>query len=78
MLADVITDAVGRSDKSVYLREVAHIQFIYQGEIHPGVFDVKISLQIAGIFHGKDDFVFVEVILTEYIETIFVEIAVES
>ena len=69
---------MGRSDKSVNLREIAHIQFIYQREIHLGIFDVQMPLQVAGVFHCKDHFVFIEVVLAEDIESVFVEVAVES
>jgi hypothetical protein len=77
-LADVITDTVSRSEQSVYFCEVAYIKPVYQGQIHPGVFYVKISLQVAGVFHGQDDFVFVKIVLAEDVQAIFVEVAIKS
>ena len=36
------------------------------------------SLEFAGVFHGQDGFFMAEVVLAEDVETIFLEVAVET
>ena len=49
MSADFITGALGRSDQPVNLGKVADVKPIYQGQVHLGVPDVKVPLQVAYI-----------------------------
>ena len=62
----------------VDLSEVADIESVDEGQIHLRVFDVKVALKVAGVFHGQDDFVFSQVILAEDVEAVFCEVAIES
>lgn len=62
----------------VDLGEVADVESVDEGQIHLRVFDVKVALKVAGVFHGQDDFFFGQVVLAEDVETVFCEVAVES
>lgn len=50
---------------AVYLREVADIETVYEGKVELRVFDVDVSLKLAGIFHGQVDLFLGKVVLAE-------------
>lgn len=62
----------------VYLGQVANVKLVDQRQVHLGVFDIQIALEVAGIFHGQDHFLFGQVILAEDIQPVFCEFPVKS
>ena len=63
---------------AVYVGEVADVETVDERQIYLGIFDIDMSLQFAGIFHSKIDFLFSEVVLAEYVKSEFLEVAVET
>ena len=63
---------------AVYLGEVADVKAVDEGKIYLGIFDVDVSLKLAGILHGHIYLFFSEVIFAEDIQTEFLEFTVES
>ena len=59
-------------------RQVAYIQTVDKREVHLRIADVKVALQVAGVFHGKVDFLLCQIVLAEYVETVFVEVSIEA
>ena len=62
----------------VDIREIAYIETVDQREIHSGVFQVEMALEVACVFQREEDFFFAEVVFAEDVEPVFVEIAIEA
>ena len=62
----------------VDLCEVADVEFVDEGEVHLRILDIQIALEVAGIFHCQDHFLFGQIILAEDVEPVFCEVSVES
>ena len=63
--------------RAVYVGEIADIETVDQGEVHGGVLDVEMALEVAGVFHGENHFLLCQIVLAEYVESVFLEVAVE-
>ena len=51
--------------QAVHIGEVAYVKLVDKRKVHLGVVDVKVSLKVAGILHGQNDFLLCEVVFAE-------------
>ena len=63
---------------AVDIGEVTYVETVDQRQINLRVFDIEMSLKLAGILHGHIYLFFSEVIFAEDIQTEFLEFTVES
>ena len=49
----------------VDLGEVADVEFVDEGDVHLRILDIQIALEVAGVFHGQDHFLFGQIVLAE-------------
>ena len=62
----------------IYVGQVADVESVDEGKVHLRIFDVKVALKVAGVFHGQDHFLLSQVVLAEDVEAEFLEFSVES